>query len=100
MNKKNNSGIAVGLVLIAALIVGLFFYFTRVKRPTADTAQPEESQVTETVTEQTEPGNDETIGTDTGTADGTDEEDTSFVHLTDNGEIVVEVSEDEETFGE
>ena len=100
MNKGNKSGIAAGLVLIAALIVGLFFYFTKVRQPTADAPQPEESQVTETVTEQTEPGDDETIGTDTGTANGTNEEDTSFVHLTDNGEIVVEVSEDEETFGE
>ena len=58
MNKRNNGGIAAGLLLIAALVVGLFFYFTKVKQPTADTPQPEETQIAETVTEQTETGTD------------------------------------------
>ena len=113
--KLKKSALAV-LLLIAALIIFAVIHFSRPK----NTEAPETPKPTAEVTESTNPETTEPAVTATSTpetqqsaaqptettqqgettAEPTPTEDTSSVHVTDNGDVVIELQEEEETFGE
>ena len=104
MNKGNKKGIAVGLLMVAALLIALFFYFTRPKNPVeADTQTPESAETqtadntnTQTPDDKTGESNPE----ENNAATESQDTETAPIYVTDSGEIVIEMDEDEETFGE
>ena len=113
--KLKKSALAV-LLLIAALIIFAVIHFSRLKDPET----PETPKSTAEVTESTNPETTEPAVTATSTAETqqsaaqptettqqgettaepTPTEDTSSVHVTDNGDVAIELQEEEETFGE
>ena len=104
------------LALIIVLVIGAVIHFSRPKnteapetpKPTAEVTESTNPETTEPAvtatstaeTQQSAAQPTETTQQEEPTAEPTPTEDTSSVHVTDNGDVVIELEEDEETFGE
>lgn len=94
--RKLKKGALAGLAVLAALVIGLIFFLNRPKTADeAETAAPDAAA--ETVPSETA-SSEMASGEETPAAEA--QESTVPIQLTDKGEVVIELDEDEETTGE
>ncbi len=94
--RKLKKGALAGLAVLAALVIGLIFFLNRPKNADeAETAAPDAAA--ETAPSETAPS-EMASGEETPAAEA--QESTAPIQLTDKGEVVIELDEDEETTGE